>query len=182
MKRQKGFTLPELLVTIACIAILLAIGVPSFRYVRNNYRITGEINGLLGDLQYARAEAIKEGQWVTACVSNNGTTCAGTTTWAQGWIVYSNPLNNNVPAAGSVLRIQAAFTGAFPDTFNASNGVTAITFNREGFATTAAGFPNTTITLHERTSNPTWTQCLWITPVGLMTTETPANNPSGTCA
>jgi len=182
MKRQRGFSLPELMVVIAIVAILLTIGVPSYTYVTNTYRMANEVNGLLGDLQFARAEAIKEGQWVTACVSSDGATCAGTTTWASGWIVYSNPNNNNAPAVGSVLRMQRSFTGSFPDTFNASNAVSAITFNREGFATTVAGFPNTTITLHEKTSNPVWTQCLWITPVGLMTTETPANNLSGTCS
>lgn len=171
----------ELMIVMAIVAILLGIGVPSYRYITNSYRMSAEVNGLLGDLQYARAEAIKEGQTVTACVSNDGATCAGTTTWQSGWIVYSNPANNTVPAAGSVLRVQGAFTGRIPDTFIASNNVSAITYNREGFATTAAGFPNTTITLHDSSANAAWTRCLWITPVGLLTTETPANNPSGTC-
>jgi len=77
--------------------------------------------------------------------------------------------------------LQQKFTGTTPDTFNASNGVSAVTYNREGFATTAAGFPNTTITLHDPTANPVWSRCLWITPQGMLTTETPASDPSGTC-
>jgi type IV fimbrial biogenesis protein FimT len=183
MKRQTGFTLTELMVVIAIVTILLTVGIPSFTYITNSYRMSAEVNSLLGDLQYTRAEAIKEGQYVTACASTDGATCSGTNTWQTGWIVYSNPNNNNAPAAGSVLRVQAAFTAPkTADTFIASGAISAITFNREGFAFTAAGFPNTTITLHERTANPVWTRCLWITPVGLMTTETPANNLSGTCA
>lgn len=185
MKRQMGFSLTELMVVSAIVAILLALGVPSYRYITNSYRMSAEVNSLLGDLQFARAEAIKEGQFVTACVSFDGQNCAapGTATWQRGWIVYSNPNNNNFPAANSVLRVQAGFGGAVPDTFIANPAVNAVTFNREGFAT-AAGFAATTITLHERTANAAWTRCLWITPVGLMTTETPAagNNPSGTCA
>lgn len=183
MKRQMGFTLTELLIVSAIVAILLALAIPSYSYITNSYRMSAEVNSLLGDLQFARAEAIKEGQFVTACVSNDGLTCAGTTTWQSGWIVYSNPANNAVPAANSVLRVQAAFGGNVPDTFIANPAVSAVTFNREGFAT-AAGFQNTLITLHERTANPVWTRCLWITAVGLVTTETPAagNNPSGTCA
>ena len=44
-------------------------------------------------------------------------------------------------AAERLLKVQSAFTGTNPDTFGANpNTVTAVTFNREGFATTAAGF------------------------------------------
>jgi type IV fimbrial biogenesis protein FimT len=182
MRRQAGFTVSELLVVVAIVAILMAIGVPSYTYVTNSYRMSAEVNGLLGDLQYARAEAIREGQTVTTCVSTNGTTCTGGTTWAGGWIVFSDPNSNAAVDAGEqVLRVQRGFAGSIPDTFNANNAVSAITYNREGFATTAAGFPNTTITLHEKTSNAAYTRCLWITPIGMLTTETPANNPSGTC-
>lgn len=182
MKRQTGFTLTELMVVTAVVAILLGIGVPSYRYVTNSYRMSAEVNGLLGDLQYARSEAIKEGQTVTVCVSTNRTQCTGGFAWAGGWIVFSNPdADATVDAGETVLRVQNAFTGRVPDTFNADNNVGAITYNREGFATTAVGFPNTTITLHESSANAAWTRCLWITPVGLLTTETPANNLSGTC-
>ena len=68
MSRQTGFTLTELMVVVAIVAILLGIGVPSYRYISNSYRMSAEVNGLLGDLQYARSEAIKEGQTVTTCV------------------------------------------------------------------------------------------------------------------
>jgi type IV fimbrial biogenesis protein FimT len=183
MKRQTGFSITELMVVMAIVAILLGIGVPSYRYITNSYRMSAEVNGLLGDLQYARSEAIKEGQTVTVCVSTNRTTCTGGTAWANGWIVFSD-LNGNaqVDPGDTVLRVQGAFTGRIPDTFNADNAVSAIRYNREGFATVpGAGFPNTTITLHEQTANAAWSRCLWITPVGLLTTETPANNPSGTC-
>ena len=67
--REAGFNLLELLITMSVAAILLTIAVPSFRYVTNSNRIAGEVNGLLGDLQFARAEAIKEGRTVTVCVS-----------------------------------------------------------------------------------------------------------------
>jgi type IV fimbrial biogenesis protein FimT len=181
MKRQTGFSITELMVVLAIVAILLGIGVPSYRYITNSYRMSAEVNGLLGDLQYARAEAIREGQGVTVCVSPDGVNCSGAPTWQSGWVVFSNPTNAANPPAGSVLRMQAAFTGRVPDTFVATPAVSAITYNREGFATTAAGFPNTTIKLHDQTANAVWSRCLWITPVGLLTTETPANNPSGTC-
>jgi type IV fimbrial biogenesis protein FimT len=180
MKRQTGFTLTELMVVTAIVAILLGIGVPSYRYVTNSYRMSAEINGLLGDLQYARSEAIKQGQPVTTCVSTNGTGCTGGTTWANGWIVFPDPNANLTVAPGTVLRVQNAFTGRIPDTFNATNNVGSLTFNREGFATTAAGFPNTTITLQDSTLNGAWTRCLVIAPATPMSTQTHVGNP-GTC-
>ena len=181
MNRQPGFTLTEFMVVVAIVAIMMAIAMPSYRNFTNSYRMSAEVNGLLGDLQYARAEAIKEGQGVTVCASaNSGATCAGTNAWQVGWVVYSNGGNLANPPAGSVLRVQAAFTGHIPDTFVAAPAVTAITYNREGFATTAAGFPNTTLTLHESTDNGAWTRCLLITAVGLATTQTHVTNPA-TC-
>lgn len=182
MKRQGGFNLTELMVVVSIVAILLGIGVPSYRYVTNSYRMSSEINGLLGDMMYARSEAIKEGQNVTICVSADGATCSGNSTWQTGWLVFSNPTNAANPAAGSVLKLQGAFSGPVPDSFLANPALAALTYNREGFATTGAGFPNnTTITLHDQTQNAAWTRCLWLTPQGVPNTETPVNNPSGTC-
>jgi len=183
MKRQLGFTVTELMVVTCIVAILMGIGVPSYRYITNSYRMSSEVNGLLGDLMYARAEALKEGQWVTVCASNDGATCSGNANWASGWIVFSNPANGANPAnAGAILRMQPAFTGATPDTFVADSGSSAVTYNREGFATTQAGFPNTTIKLHDSSANAAWTRCLWITPQGTIMTESIATNPSGTCS
>ena len=167
LSRSRGVTLVELLAVITIVAILMSIGVPSFRYVTNANRIAAEANGLLGDLQFARVEAIKEGWTVTACISTNGTQCSGTATgtWQNGWIVFAD-LNNDqtVDAGDTVFRVQKTFNST--DTFTAAGGVNAVTFNREGFAT---GLPNgTLITLHDATSTPAWTRCVSITTVGLM--------------
>src|SRR5437868_13985388 len=56
IKLRSGFTLTELMAVIAIAAILMAIGVPSYRYVGASYRMSSEVNGLLGDLQFARSE------------------------------------------------------------------------------------------------------------------------------
>jgi type IV fimbrial biogenesis protein FimT len=162
-----GFTMVEMLMTMAIAAIVMALAVPSFRYVTNSNRIAGEINGLLGDLQFARAEAIKEGRTVTACVSTDGANCANLTTWQKGWIVFSDPTNTGVPAAGSVLRVQKTFSGT--DTFLASNGLTKVTFNREGYAAGIAA--GQLFTLHDSTNTSAWTRCLSLNLVGQMTTE-----------
>jgi type IV fimbrial biogenesis protein FimT len=151
-----GFTMIELLMTIAIATVLTMIAIPSFRFVTNSNRIASEVNGLLGDLQFARAEAIKEGQNVTVCVSAAGASCDGTATWKSGWIVYSNSTNTTIPVVGSILRIQNTFTGS--DTFLASNAVSTVTFNREGYAVGIAN--GTLITLHDSTATTAWTRCV----------------------
>jgi len=179
MKAQKGFTLTELIVVSAIVAILLGIGVPSYRYITNSYRMSGEVNSLLGDLQYARAEAIKEGQPVTVCTSADGATCAGGNAWSIGWIVFSDANGNRTvdAATDTVLHVQAPFTGTTPDSFVAAGAVGAVTFNREGFATTVAGFNTTTVRLTEQSGNGAWTRCLSINPVGMVSTMTHVMDP-----
>jgi type IV fimbrial biogenesis protein FimT len=162
--RSAGFTMIELMMTIAIATIVMTLAIPSFRYVTNSNRIASEINGLLGDLQFARAEAIKEGRSVTVCVSIDSTTCSvGNTDWKNGWIVFAVPATN----PPNNLRVQNTLSGT--DTFSANNNIDAITFNREGYA---GGLPaGTLIKIHDSTNTPAWTRCLSLTFTGQMTTE-----------
>lgn len=170
LKKASGFSLIELMVTIAIIAILLAIADPSYKYITNSNRIAGEVNGLLGDLQYARAEAINEGLNVVVCASSDNSSCAGTSDWKIGWIVFAD-LNSNGSRDNdeAVLRAQKTFTST--DTFQATpNTLSAVTFNREGFAPGIAA--NTIIKLHDANNTSKWTRCLSIGLVGLLTVQT----------
>lgn len=98
MNRQSGFTLVELMVTIAIAAILLGVGVPSFRTVIENNRIAAASNDVVTGLQYARSEAIRRAVLVDFCGTADQATCnAG---GAAGSIVRT--------AAGEVLRLWPA--------------------------------------------------------------------------
>jgi type IV fimbrial biogenesis protein FimT len=169
-----GFSLLETLIVIAIVAILLALGVPSFRYVTQSNRATSEINGMLGALQLARAEAIKEGQAVSVCPSLDGATCiVGSTDWETGWIIFSdsNLPYGTVNGTDFVVRVQRGFTST--DTLTSDNKTSVITFSREGFA---MNLPNpVTFTLHNppgpAAPNPTFTRCLSLTIVGALSTQ-----------
>ncbi len=166
---EQGVTLFEMLVVMGIVGILMAIAIPSYNYVTRSNRMAAEINGLLGDLQYARSEAIREGQSVTVCVSTDGSTCStGNTAWNSGWIVTA-------PGLALPLRAQTVFTST--DTLAANNNVSAITFNREGFA---QGLGNgATLTLHATPVTNDSTRCLSVTLIGLMAIQ-PYNGGSCT--
>jgi type IV fimbrial biogenesis protein FimT len=177
-RAASGVTLVELMAVVSIVAILLTIGVPSYKYLNTSYQVSGETNGLLGDLQLARIEAIKEGQPVTVCVSSDGANCSGATSWQSGWIVFSDPNGNQAVDAGeTVLRVQPAFTST--DTFTPSAPLSAVTFNREGFA---QNLPNAgvTLVLHDATANSTWTRCLTMTLIGQMTIQDHMTSPGCT--
>jgi type IV fimbrial biogenesis protein FimT len=172
-RSNSGFTMTELVIVMVIVAILAAIAIPSFKYVTTSNRISSEINMLLGDMQFARSEAIKEGMPVTVCIANaTGTGClgAGTLTWQNGWIVFlDSNASKSVTAGEAILRWVPAFTST--DTFVAqSASMWAVTFNRSGYAPTGLA-ATTTINLHDFTNTAAWTRCLAITPIGSPTTE-----------
>ena len=62
MKVCQGFTLLELMVAIAVLAILATVGVPSFQDLIQNNRVTTQTNELVTALNLARTEAVKRGR------------------------------------------------------------------------------------------------------------------------
>jgi type IV fimbrial biogenesis protein FimT len=175
--RMAGVTLLELLVVIAIVAILMGIGTASYRSITVSYRISSEINGLLGDMQYARSEAIKQGLNVVICVAPaTANDCAtNNKNWDQGWIVFADPTGGKTTGGNAtlILRRQPAFSsnsgGGTSDTL--TDGVTSnVSFDREGLAlgllTTMSGAGGALLPLHNSTSDPTKTRCLQVTNVG----------------
>ncbi|MBD8871997.1 GspH/FimT family pseudopilin [Rhodanobacter sp. DHB23] len=77
LRRARGFTIVELMITVAVAAILLIIAVPSFNNIINTNRLNTAVNAMVGALNSARMEAIKRNGSVQFCSnsasSNNGT-------------------------------------------------------------------------------------------------------------
>lgn len=103
-KMVQGFTLIELMVTVAVLAIVLTVAVPSFSALVSSNRLSGQANSLLAAIEYAKAEAIKNNANVAFCHSSNGSSCsaAPAASW-QGWLVgvAANPSGIQ---AGTVMR------------------------------------------------------------------------------
>lgn len=119
---QSGFTLIEILVTIAIAAILAGVAVPSLSGFLRNVKLNSISASLVASLQQARSEAIKLNQVVLVCPSNTTKTdCAATTDWgANGWLVCYDADSDSVcdvpPTDGSMpnpIRVEGKVDTAF---------------------------------------------------------------------
>ena len=118
MNKRNGFTLIELIVTMAIAAIVVSIAVPSYQASVQNNRRTTSINELAGALQLARNTAVSRRTPVTLCKSTNGTNCVIADTdvgYSDGWMMFTNPNGINGTAGltntETLLRVGSAQQG-----------------------------------------------------------------------
>lgn len=139
---EAGFTLIELVISIAIVAVLLAVGVPSLRDMAVSQRVRGAANDLYSDLTFARAEAIKRNAQVTVVRETGG--------WLQGW---------RVQAGGNDVRTQARITEvSYSGAADAS-----IVYNPDG-RTTLAG--TASFNFSSNSGGAVSMRCVVITPSG----------------
>ena len=74
MKNSAGFTLIELMITVAIMSILLTVGLPSFQSIIIDSRLTATANAMLSAYQLARFEAIKQHKEVYVTTADNWAT------------------------------------------------------------------------------------------------------------
>jgi len=89
MKIQRGFTLVELMYTIAVAAIVLGIGIPAFTETIRAGRMTTSVNTAVTAMHIARSEAVKRRARVTLCRSTTEAAPACDATGA-GYMVFVN--------------------------------------------------------------------------------------------
>ncbi|NWA26723.1 GspH/FimT family pseudopilin [Pseudomonas gingeri] len=108
----KGFTLVELLVAIAVLAILTAIAAPSFNSTIQKSRVDSEASDLQRALNYTRLEAINRGVNVrigpTSGAGSNWTTGQSTTTGATTGTNLRTKVLRVIPAMSSTTTMAAS--------------------------------------------------------------------------
>jgi type IV fimbrial biogenesis protein FimT len=95
--RAAGFTIIELMITVATASILLAIAVPSFNQLIVSGRLTAQSNDRVAAISLARSEAIKRNASVTLCrAASNLTDCVTSSGTWENWVIRT--------ATGTVIR------------------------------------------------------------------------------
>jgi len=135
-KRTSGFTLIELVIAMAVVAIGLAITIPTMRDFTNTNHQAEQINKLTRDFAFAKSEAVARGEPVI--VARTGTTAGD---WFDGWDIQ-------VVSDGTVLRTTPSLT--IPAlTLLETSGANSVTFNASGSTSSAITIqlcdPNTDI-------------------------------------
>ena len=136
----RGFTLIELMVTIAVAAILIAIAVPSFKTLTVSNALTSAANDMVGALNLARMEAIKLNSTTQFCsnsATSNGSDPLGTAcgTSSGGVVMLQNGTKTVVRDAAMGIQGQVQL---------ASAGITAVRFGGQGLGYLASTATTTT--------------------------------------
>ncbi|MBN7138474.1 hypothetical protein A7A76_00695 [Lysobacter enzymogenes] len=152
---QSGFTLLELMVTVAVAAVVVGLAVPSFIATINRSRLAGAANELVASLQMARMEAMRRNVSVTVCRSADQSSCAGSGSWT-GWIVVvpdaDRDGNANDPSVLQAVQLKSAVR------LSSSVADGRVSYRPDGFARTGSGargaFLNATFDLCIPTTQP----------------------------
>jgi len=99
-RSARGFTLIELMVTVAVMAIVAAIAAPAMQGIVRANRLAATSTEVITALQLARTEAVRRNARVMVCASADGQACSASTTWTR-WIVLGR---DNVSGADTVIR------------------------------------------------------------------------------
>lgn len=132
----RGFTLIELMVTIAILAILMTVAIPSFSRLIASNRLSAATNELYGSMVQAKSDAIRQGNRVTICPSSDGSSCAtgSTPTWSAGWVSFTD--STRTAATPSVDSGEAILqhSQAVPDSIVILGNSSFVSFRSDGGA------------------------------------------------
>jgi type IV fimbrial biogenesis protein FimT len=136
-----GFTVIELIVTVAVAAILVSIAVPAVQNMIRDNSITAATNQLVTSLNYARNEALIEHNIVRVCRSDDpqattpGCTVSGSNGYTKGWLIYVDADSDGVfdASKGDTLLRRVTLDNTNTITINGSPSSTPSAADQVGF-------------------------------------------------
>jgi type IV fimbrial biogenesis protein FimT len=95
---HRGFSLFELMFTLAIAVIIAFAGVPAMGRLVLDARLTADVNAFVTSIQLARSESAKRGASVVVCKTADGRTCGGKAVhYDAGWIVFVDEDGDDPP-------------------------------------------------------------------------------------
>lgn len=76
-QKDAGFSLVEVMVVIAVLAIVAAVALPSFQGMRDGARVRAATEAIYSQLQFARSESVKQNRDLFVTVTTGATWCVG---------------------------------------------------------------------------------------------------------
>ena len=150
---SRGFTLVELMIALAVLGILIAVGLPSMTDFVREQRVKTAVSDVYASLIYARSEAIKRAADVDIVPIDN-------TAWEDGW---------SVKLGATSLRVQDAIGGV-----TVTGPGATLTFRRDGRLTT--GISNFVLTSPDNASITA--RCVRLDPSGRANVRVDSNGDS----
>lgn len=171
--RYRGFTLMELMISIAILAILATLAVPSIQNVLRSNQVTGQTNELVSMINFARNTAIRRSGVITVSLSSSG----------DGWSgIVKDPTGDGSD--------NCTTAGALRCTSNADvllAGTTEFTFDKRGYLKDAAFLTSGAITIdavsltHEQCANERHRTRIEVRPTGQVTSCNIGCSSGATC-
>lgn len=116
---NKGFTLLELMIVIAIVAVLSTLAFPSFSRLILKHRAQDAASGIFSALFKARSEALRRVDKIFL-QPNSGTS------WAVGWKIRDNA-GNILDTHEAVEKVTITFSGGSPIVYNSAGRISSAT-------------------------------------------------------
>lgn len=174
-RRNLGFTLIELVMTLAVIAILLATAMPAFGSLTQSTKAQTARSTLGAALGTARLAAVGRTSNVVVCPSRDQQYCGRTTEWQHGWLVFVDSNGDGARDAGEEL-LQASQAQPEGVAILSSTGRTRINYHPDGSS------PGSNITLTVCDSRGAdHASALIINNAGRVRSGTPSDTAAAAC-
>lgn len=171
----KGFTLVELLVSIAILSILLTQAVPAFQELLEKSKTRVATDNLIKHLNFARIQAINHREFVILCSANNNQRCARTRDWSgRSLLIFidKNGDNRFKPRDDKLLRITDKMPNGSSLIFRAFQNKSYLKWTPQG----TTDYQNGNFTYCPASGKPTMARHLILNMVGRIYEGQDSNN------